>query len=390
MLGTIKTKRMTKKIILLSIIICVLFVIYDFYLKERYLDVLHTEIKSENFSPNLIGVEEMITQYFESYHIPALSVGIIEKGELSKVISRGTISKKSETRVDEKTIYRIASTGKMLIAIITLQMVNEKLIKLDDSILKYIGEQINEENKKHLESITIQNLLLHNSGLGRDWEAFSEQDIIDNINSKELDFKIGERWGYSNFGNATLTLILEKASDLSLAELLNKYVKNEFNLNHLRTYLSEEDRPNYAISYFPEFKLLKGEDKDYGLQTLTSGIYTNIESLAQLMIQQIDAYKLPDSISKSSPLILNKNKIRAYRDETLYGYGIFEHLSDRNDTSKPSILEHGGDGNGFACYYAFSPDKEYGFLMLTSSGGKWFVDLGINIDRILAIKYKNK
>jgi len=106
------------------------------------------------------------------------------------------------------------------------------------------------------------------------------------------------------------------------------------------------------------------------------------------MIQQIDAYRLSDSISKSSPLILNENPIRAYRDETLYGYGIFEHLSDLNDTSKPSILEHGGDSNGFACYYAFSPNKGYGFLMLTSSGGKWFVDLGINIDRMLAIMYK--
>jgi len=240
---------MTKKIVILLVIICGLYGIYEFYLKERYLDILHTEIKTENFSPNLIGIEEMITQYCESYHIPALSVGIIQKGELSTVISRGTVSKKSETRVDEKTIYRIASTGKMLIAIITLQMVNENIIKLDDSILKYLGEQIKEENKEHIESITIQNLLLHNSGLGRDWEAFSEQDIIDNINSNELDFEIGERWGYSNFGYATLTLILEKASNLSLSELLDTYVKNKFNLNHISTYLSEKDHTFLNLNY---------------------------------------------------------------------------------------------------------------------------------------------
>lgn len=377
---------MKKKIIILIAIIFGLYGVFEFYFKERFLDILHTEISTDEFSPNLSGIEDMATRYFDSYHIPSLSIAIIQDSTVKKFISKGTLSKKSDIEVDEKTIFRIASTGKMLIAIIAQQMVMEKIIQLDDSILKYLGEQINEEKKKNLQAITIRNLLLHNSGLGRDWKAFSEQDIIDNLNQSELVFEVGERWEYSNFGYAALTLILEKASALSYSELLDKYVKQKFSLNHLSTVLLEADKSRYATPYSPELRFLKGEDKDYAKQTLTSGIYTNTASLAQLMIPQIEAYQLPDSLSKSSPLILNRDKITAFREKSFYGYGIFDHQFEIENSNGlvTAVLEHGGDANGFACFYEFSPDKGYGFVMLSSSGGKWFRELGKNINTLLA------
>ncbi len=383
---------MKKVIIGIVILSIVLYGFFKFYLEERYIDTLHTDIKFDDFSTDFRGIEEMATEYVKSYHIPSLSIAIIENADVVKFISKGTLSKKDDTPTSEKTIYRIASTGKMLIAIITQQLVDEGILKVDDSILKYLGNQINEDKKTSLQNVTIENILLHNSGLGRDWKAFSEQDIIDELNHNELEFKVGERWAYSNFGYAALTLILEKATALTYHQLLDKYVKQKFELDHVSTVLTEKDEAQYAKPYLPEFRFLNGEDKDYGKQTLTSGIYTNVESLTDLLVQQIGVYQLPDSLNSKSPLILNREKITAFREKSFYGYGIFEQefTIDESQGIISEILEHGGDANGFACFYEFSPDKKYGIVMLSSSGGKWFRELGKNINMLLSTKYFRK
>lgn len=105
------------------------------------------------------------------------------------------------------------------------------------------------------------------------------------------------------------------------------------------------------------------------------------------MVEQLKAYKSLELTGANSPLILNTEKITAFRERSFYGYGIFEHefTIDESKGIISNVLEHGGDADGFACYYEFSPDKEYGFVMLTSSGGKWFRELGMNINKQLTL-----
>ena len=80
--------------------------IYYFFVRERYLDILHTQIDIDDFSSEYEGVENIINWYFETYHVPAISAAIIEDGRVSKYISRGKLNKNSKIDVDENTIYQ--------------------------------------------------------------------------------------------------------------------------------------------------------------------------------------------------------------------------------------------------------------------------------------------
>ena len=376
---------MRKTLITIGLIIICLYAVFHFYLRERYFDILHTSVSPSEFSSDIQGVEEMLKWYVNTYHIPAVSAAVIDNGKVVKYISTGSLSKANKSSVDENSIYRIASTGKMMIAIIARQLDDEGVIDLNQSINFYLEDELQQEAKSKLKSIKLRNLLLHNSGLGRDWHAFSKEDIINALNNNELDFQTGEKWAYSNFGYALLTTILEKATGLNYAELLQKYISHKFQISQISATLNEGYKDKYVTPYFPEFKLLKGEDIDYGQQTLTSGIYTNIKSLSALMIQQIEAYQAEDSIKNISPLVLNKEKINSWSERSFYGYGIFEHHFELKDFPgiKQTILEHSGDADGFACHYGFFPNHGFGLVVLSSSGGKWFSNMTRNMNALL-------
>lgn len=380
---------MKKSIYILLAAPILLFIFYQFYFKERYCDVLHTTVNISEYSQGEHGVKSLINWYVENYHIPAVSASIVEIGQNTIFISKGEISKNNDVPVDENSIYRIASTGKLMIATITNQLIEKGILDLNESIVTYLGDSLNQQSIKKLNGIKIENLLMHTSGLGRDWNAFTEKQIFQHLNNSLLDFKPGERWSYSNFGFVTLTLILEKVTGIAYSELLKEYITDKYEIDLLNTNLKMRQEENYVTPYFPELKLLKGEDLDYGKQNLTSGIFANTKSLSQLMSFQLTEYQSVDSIKNKSPLVLNREKINSWSQNSYYGYGIFEHhfVVQGREEIEHVKLEHGGDADGFACCYSFFPEYGFGIVILTSSGGKWLADMEKNISNLLILEH---
>jgi len=351
-----------KAIAIFGAIAVILFISYFGFVRKRYVDVLHTKINLEEFAAEDKGIEEIVDWYHRTYHIPAISVAIVRNGAVSKFFSRGVRARDIDDKATARCIYRIASTGKLLIGIISKSLENEGKLNIDKSILDYLDHDFSAAVKNKLCPISVKNLLHHNSGLGRDWDAFSKKDIMEALANFDLDFKPGEKWSYSNFGYALLTLILENSSGLTYHELLKRYVIDQYQFSFVSSTLQSYDTAFYITPYLPEWRLLKGEDKDYGMETLTSGIYRN-----------------------KSPLVLNHQKIETWNERSFYGFGMFEFNfeDDENPEITHQILEHGGDANGFACHYGFFPEYESGLVVLTSSGGKWFQEMCRNINEKL-------
>ena len=42
---------------------------------------------------------------------------------------------------------------------------------------------------------------------------------------------------------------------------------------------------------------------------------------------------------------------------------------------KVHYILHGGDADGFVSHYGFIEEKNIGFILLSSKGGKWFWDM---------------
>lgn len=373
----------------LLMIIGLLFIVYYGYLRTRYVDVLHTEITLSDFPANESGIEQMMDWYVKTYHVPALTAAIIEDGKVTKYISRGAYSKENQTPVDEKSIYQTASLSKMFTGIISKSLAMEGRLDVQKPIIKVLGDALPLETQEKLKDITIENILFHNSGLGRSMYAYAEEDIINSLIETELEFQSGEKWQYSNYGYALLALILEKETGQTYDELLSQYVVDKYELGNMATVLNEEQKEKLVTPYWKHFKMLEGEIYDFGMQTSASGVFASLESLSKMMEIHLADYQLADSLKANSSLIINENKILSRGTTGFYGYGIFENTFDivYDREVQNNYLFHGGDADGNVCNYGFFPEYNMGIVLLSSSGGPWFWDMERNLNVKLIEKH---
>lgn len=156
------------------------------------------------------------------------------------------------------TRYNIGSIGKTFTAVATMQLVQAGKLRLDDTLGKFLPECPFPEK----DSITIQQLLNHSSGLGDYMEHDDYKrkasgidtiaDILPLIYAQKPQFPPGERFGYSNSGMVVLGAIIERISGLSYADYLQQRIFEPAGMTDSRLAQEDEVLPNRAIGYIPD------------------------------------------------------------------------------------------------------------------------------------------
>lgn len=380
---------MLKKSLIGIIVIAVIgLMLYFSFVRERYMNTIHTEIDLSMFSEDLEGLEKMFDWYYKNYHIPAFSASIIIDGKIVKYISRGTYSKSNDKQVDENSMYQIASTSKVLTGIICRSLELEGVLDLEKSISEYLKGKLPVETQEKLRNVSLRHVVHHTSGLGRSMFAYAEDDIINSLIETELEFEPGSKHQYSNFGYGLLTYLMQEVTNKSYAELVQQYISEPYSLPDIKADVADVVPSELVTPYWKHFRYLEGETYDFGLQVGGSGVFTNTCTLSELVIKQMEAYEQFDSLKNSTPLILTHPKILAWNDN-YYGYGFFEFNYEIDGIPEVihSNLEHGGDADGFACIYDYFPDYKTGIVVQTSSGGEWLREMTYHMNGMLVRKH---
>ncbi len=112
---------------------------------------------------------------------------------------------------------------------------------------------------------------------------------------------------------------------------------------------------------------------ELGKLTLPSGIYSSVSDLSKLLLSQLKVYTENDGKDK---LYLTTNTREAWNGTGIsYGYGLFDWGNGE--------FGHGGGMDGYGSEYWFHSKENVGFVLLTSSGGKWVTELSKELNKIL-------
>lgn len=179
-----------------------------------------------------------------------VTVGIIRKGQTSY-----TVFGEDGTELPaEEHIYEIGSLTKTFTAALVEKGIEEGKINLDDTVDRYLD--LPEGNSYP----TIRQLLTHTSG----YKAYYfESPMVGNFLKGRNDFcgisddmvlnrlsklSVGDEehtFNYSNFGYATLGLILESVYGEEYATLMNHFAQDELGLQHTQISDRSGDLGNY-------------------------------------------------------------------------------------------------------------------------------------------------
>jgi CubicO group peptidase (beta-lactamase class C family) len=237
-------------------------------------------------------VTKKVNKLFEKWDrpgSPGCALGVYKDGQIVYKRGYGMANLNDDVPITPATVFHVASMSKQFTAASILLLAQQGKLSLDDDVHKYIPELQDFGNR-----ITLRHLLHHTSGLRDQWALLGlagwrySQDLItdDDVMSvvtrqRELNFKPGEKYMYSNTGFTLLAIVVRRVSGMSLREFTTKNIFEPLGMTHTHFRDDHEEViPHDALGYEQD-----GNDKPFRMNLTnfdTNGatsLHTTVEDL---------------------------------------------------------------------------------------------------------------
>ncbi|GJL96035.1 MAG: hypothetical protein DHS20C05_24400 [Hyphococcus sp.] len=267
--------------------------------------------------------------------------------------------------IKEGVRFRIGSISKPMTAAVILSLADEQKLSLDDTVQQWLAEY----NIKGASEVKLRHLLNHSSGLYHypDSKKFEEiranvskaDQLVSLFSNRSLGFVPGEQWSYSNANYVLLGLVAEKASGLSYAALIQRYIAKPAKLSATAHEGRNEIVPQLATPYYIS------PEGDYSalpfvapLARYAAGsVYSTATDMAKWMQHLLDAQKAGDELYTkltTATISLPDGVAEQAGVPPEYANGWF--VGERNiEGCKLYIIEHGGSILGYHARLRYLP-----------------------------------
>ena len=299
---------------------------------------------------------------------PGCALGVLQSGRFVYERGYGMANLDYDIPNSPKLVYYVGSDSKQFTAASIGLLVLDGKIRLDDDIRKYIPEM-----PDYGTPITINHLLHHTSGIRdiyglmslgglRLEDVFSDSEAVALIaHQKELNFKPGDDYLYSNSGYFLLGQIVKRVSGKSLREFADERIFQPLGMTHThfhddpghvmkgRAMSYESDgKGGYRISYIQNFDKIGA-----------GGLYTTVEDLQKwdenFYTHRIGGDALQAMIHTRG--VLNRGDTIPYA----FGNNVTTYRGLRVD-------EHGGSLMGYKAEILRFPDQHFSVLTTCNLG----------------------
>ena len=154
---------------------------------------------------------------------PGCALGIVHDGALAYTRGYGLANLEYGIPITPASVFHVASVSKQFTAAAIALLAREGKLTLDDDVRRYVPEL-----PAYSAPITLRHLILHTSGLRDQWDllylaGWREADLKTNADvlalartQREVNFRPGTAWAYSNTGYTLLALVVERVTGQSL------------------------------------------------------------------------------------------------------------------------------------------------------------------------------
>lgn len=217
-----------------------------------------------------VDLDSQITE-----NIPGVLVTVIcKEKQIDWSGASGYADKKNKIKLLPNQTFRMASVTKTFVAATILRLWEDKKLKLEDPIIKYISKEHSEILKKGgyaPEKITILHLLTHSSGMAEhtQTEKFKieylktnhiwtrTEQLLELISQTKPVGEIGEQFSYSDSGYILLGEIIESITQKSLGKAIEKLL--DFNKLGLNSIHIEDEKGEFDTLRIHQY-YVDGED----------------------------------------------------------------------------------------------------------------------------------
>src|SRR6266404_3402103 len=353
------------------------------YYAFLYLSICLLSISQPSFAQqktiNFSELEATVNEELKATNIPGAAVAVVIGDRVVFAKGFGVSDIETGAPVNSDTLFRIASTTKMLTAAAAVALAQQGKLELSAPIGKYLPGL-----SPKLASVTMHQLLSHTAGI-RDGASFDgphdDSALANFVRFWTDDYLVaepGEMFSYSNLGYILAARVLEEVTGKPFADAMNDLLFRPLGMR--RTTL----RPIMAMTY----PLAQGHDILSGQTNPTivrpfagdsrywanGGVFTSVLDFARFAIAFLNAGKIeglqalsPTVIAKlSTPYVDTPGGNAGERPRYAYGLNVRDYRGVR-------VLQHGGLRVGFGSVVRFVPEYHFAVIVLTNKSDSVFV-----------------
>jgi CubicO group peptidase (beta-lactamase class C family) len=336
---------------------------------------------------NSAQIDSLVARVLETTPSVGIGVAVVKDGEFLHSKGYGLRSIEDKKKVDEHTLFAIASNSKAFTAAALSILVDEGKLTWEDKVVDHISE-FKMYNDYVTANFTIVDLLTHRSGLGLgagdllifpDGADFTIKDVLNSFQYQEPVSAFRTKYDYDNLLYIVAGEIVARTSGMSWADFVESRIFAPLGMNNSVSSNSRlQKNANLALPHDSEGEEIKQlATYDNELVGAAGGIYASVDDLSKWMMMQLNSGKYGEDLS--SELFSERQQNEMWKPHTSLGfttkpnprtqthfaaYGLGWVIMDKKGKV---VISHTGGLPGMLSKTILVPELNLGIVVLTNS-----------------------
>ncbi len=327
-------------------------------------------------------IDSLTELVLKTFDVPGIAVGVVKDGRLIHAKGYGVRSLRTMQKVDENTLFGVASNTKAFTAAALGMLVDEKKITWDDKVSDYIpGFKL--YSPYVTEEFTIRDLITHRSGLGLgagdlmmfpDSSSFTKEEIIHNLRYLKQVSGFRTKYDYDNLLYIVAGEVVAKVSGKSWEDFIESRFLQPLGMTATAVSMKRvKNRTNIIDPHAPVNGKVQALTIDWSeTANAAGGLVSNVTDLSKWIIVQMDHGKydngkqlFSDEVHEEmwTPQTIIPTQTAPPYNTHYASYGLGWFLSDVKGYKQ---VTHTGGLAGVVTQITLLPELKLGIIVLTN------------------------
>ncbi len=328
------------------------------------------------------AIDSLVQRSMKAFDVPGIAVSVLKDGKVIHSKGYGVRSLETKEKVDENTLFGIASNTKAFTAAALGILADQGKLSWDDKVRKYIPE-FKLYDPYVTEEFTIRDLLTHRSGMGLgagdlmffpDSADFTIKDVIYNLRFLKPVSSFRTKYDYDNNLYIIAGEVIARVSGMSWEQFIEQRILTPLGMNNsAASYARLKNKSNVIDGHAPvDGKVGVIARNNSQIMLAAGGIYSSIADLGKWVQLHLSHGKydgsrqlISDNVHEemwSPQTIIPVRGANSYNTHfASYGLGFF--ISDVKGYKQ---LSHTGGLEGMVTQITMIPEIGLGIIVLTN------------------------
>lgn len=310
----------------------------------------------------------------KDWEIPGMAVGVVKNGEV--IFAKGFGEKRlgSGEKVDDNTIFSIASVSKHITATALGILVDQGKITWDDKIVQHIP-WFQFKDPWITQEVTIRDILTHQTGLGRllgnrlhFMTNISRDEVLYQVRYMDLEKPFRADYVYNNVMYSLAGQIIEYVDGRTWDDFLKEELFKPLGMNIATTSITEiKPGDNQAYPHQEiDGKVQPIQRRNWDNTGPAAGVNTSVNELNTWMLMQLGegTYKDQTLVSKEQMKQIQSPQKAMRPSANSKGWRTYGFGWNIMDHEGLQVITHGGATDGFNTSMYLVPDLDLGIVVV--------------------------